>query len=260
MNTTRDNPWLVYGPPGDGPFVLFGFHYTGVGAASTYRDWPRQIGAGWVCPLQPPGREDRIDEEPYTSHRDFAERVVPGLARYLYDNRYAFIGHCGAFPYMLETTFLLKEYGLPLPCRLFASSWGAPHRGLYGRLNFLDLDTIDVVAEVQRIAQARLGYALPEELAEFAGESLLSDLRVQRGYRYPGHPRVPVPTVVISWAEDDVVPPEDTRAGWDECAEVSHHELRGDHWEFLRCPPALRELIAAQMAESAAGNGRRTEA
>lgn len=239
--------WLVHGKPGDGDFVVFGFHYAGVGASSSYRHWPRRIGTGYFCPLQPPGREDRLSERPLGSHVEFAERLVPVLAEYL-DRPYAFVGHCGAFPYMLETTFRLRQQGFPLPYRLFASSWGAPHRGLYGRLNFLDLDEIDVVEEVQLICAAQLGRRLPDDFAELAGEILLFDLQVQRGYRYDGHPRVPSPTVVVGWTGDDVVPQEVVRPGWEECAEASHHVLPGDHWEFLRCPPALRDLISREMA------------
>jgi hypothetical protein len=32
--------------------------------------------------------------------------------------------------------------------------------------------------------------------------------------------------------------------GWDDCAPVSHHTLDGGHRDYLRCPPALRDLIA----------------
>ncbi|WP_211288776.1 thioesterase II family protein [Actinophytocola xinjiangensis] len=250
-SATRATPWLVHGSPGDAEFLLFGFHYAGVGAASSYRDWPARIGGGWFCPLQPPGREDRIMEEPLRSHRAFAEDLVPVLRERL-DRPYAFVGHCGAYTYMLDTTLHLAELGLPLPAKLFASSWGAPHAGLYGRLNFLDLDDAgietDLVAEIQDVSLARTGQPLPADLAELAAETLLFDLRVQRAYRYDGTPKVPVPTVVVSWRQDTVVPPELVVPGWQECAEVTFHEFDGDHWEFLRCPEALRSLIVAEMS------------
>ena len=217
-------------------------------AQSSSGSWlPARIGGGWFCPLQPPGREDRITEEPLPSHRAFAEHLVPVLRERL-DRPYAFVGHCGAFTYLLETTLHLAELGLPLPSRLFASSWGAPHAGLYGRLNFLDLDDCDIVGEIQDVSVARTGEPLPGELAELAAETLMFDLRVQRAYRYDGTPRVPVPTVVVSWRQDTVVPPELVVPGWQECAEVTFHEFDGDHWEFLRCPEPLRSLIVREMS------------
>ena len=51
--TGERSPWLVHGPPGDGDFVVFGVHYPGVGASSSYRAWPRRIGTGAFCPPTP---------------------------------------------------------------------------------------------------------------------------------------------------------------------------------------------------------------
>ncbi|HEX3786033.1 MAG TPA: thioesterase domain-containing protein [Pseudonocardiaceae bacterium] len=241
------NPWLLQGAPGPAEFVIFGFHYAGTGAGSSYRDWPQQIGSGWFCPLQPPGREDRIVEDPLPTQHAFAEQLAAAIRPYL-DRPYAFVGHCGAFPYMLETTLHLAELGLPLPRRLFASSWGAPHKGLYGRLNFVDLDQLDIIAEIQQITQLRLGSPLPTDLVELAAETLMFDLRALRGYRYDGNPPVPCPTVVLGWTEDDIVPPEEVwPSAWDECSNASYHLLQGDHWEFLRCSPKLRAIIETEM-------------
>ncbi|XKK38561.1 thioesterase domain-containing protein [Nocardiopsis sp. ARC36] len=238
------NPWFLRGVPETGDYLLFGFPYAGVGASS-YREWPSTVGTGGFCALQPPGRENRILEDVPATHDDFAARLAEALAVHTH-RPYAFLGHCGAFPYMLQTVLRLQELGLPLPRRLFASSWGAPHRGLYGSLNFVDLDRVDMVSEVQRIS-GQMGRPLPRELAELAAETMLADLRVQRGYRYSGTPRVPVPVTVIGWSDDDVVPAEQVWDGWTECADASYHPLEGDHGAFLRCPESLRELVSGQM-------------
>jgi surfactin synthase thioesterase subunit len=243
------SPWLVHGPPGEGDFVIFGFHYPGVGTVSSYREWPRQIGTGVFCPLQPPGREDRFREPPVRSHRAYAESLAPDLAPHL-ARPYAFIGHCGAFPFMLETAFMLSELGLPTPRRLFASSWGAPQRGLYGPLSFVDLDEHDWVGEIQNMSRTRFGAELPEDLADVAAEALELDMRVQRTFRYSGQPPVPCPAVVIGWSADAIVPSEVVWPGWEECADASFVLLEGDHWEFLRCPSALLELIATEMSRA----------
>jgi surfactin synthase thioesterase subunit len=248
---TLTTPWLFDGEPGDGDFLLFGFHYAGTGAASTYNSWPRRIGAGLLCPLQPPGRESRIQEEPSGSHLAFAEDLAGALSPHL-DRPYGFVGHCGAFPYLLETAFALARNGAPPPLRLFASSWGPPHHGPYGRLNLVDLDQLDLMAEIQNISLARLGVTLTPDMAEFAAETLLVDLLLQRTHSYSGHPRVPCRTIVVSWGDDAVVPPELTERGdWAECADVSFHRIDGDHWEFMRCPRELQDLIATEMASAA---------
>jgi surfactin synthase thioesterase subunit len=246
----RKNPWLVHGLPGGGDFVLFGFPYAGTGASSTYRNWPRRIGAGVLCPLQPPGRENRMNEQPLTTYGAYAQSVAAMLADHV-DRPYGFVGHCGAVPYLLETTFELARLGLPLPTRLFASSWGAPHRGLYGPLNFIDLDHTDLTQEIQDASNARLGRSLEPELAELAAEILLFDLKMQRAYRYDRQSRIPSRTVVVCWTRDTVVPAQQVRdSGWDECADISYRLLEGDHYEFLRCPSALVDVLSAEMAQS----------
>ncbi|WP_211244145.1 thioesterase II family protein [Actinospica robiniae] len=241
---------MLRAEPGDGEFALFAFPYAGVGASATYHAWPREIGDGVLCPLQPPGREDRTDEAPLRTHREFADATVAAISGYV-DRRYAFIGHCGAFPYLVETTFRLQEAGLPLPERLFCSSWGPAHRGLYGRLSFVDLETFDAVAEIQDICLARMGFTLPADHAELAARSLLFDMRVERGYAYDGEPRIPVPVTVIGWSADEVVPPSVVWPGWEGCADADFHLLDGDHWSYLEGPPELAALVAAAMKPAA---------
>jgi surfactin synthase thioesterase subunit len=245
-NELESTRGMLSGAPGDGDFVLFGFPYTGVGASATYHAWPTRIGAGVLCPLQPPGREDRTEEAPLRTHREFADQVVAEISEHL-TRPFAFVGHCGAFPYMVETTLRLQAAGLPVPLRLFASSWGPAHRGLYGRLNFADLETLDAVAEIQDICQARLGFSLPPDHAELAAETLLFDLRVERGYAYDGSPRIPTPIVVVGWTLDDVVKPSEIWPGWEGCGDASLHVLEGNHWSFLDCPPDYRDLIVSEM-------------
>jgi surfactin synthase thioesterase subunit len=246
MTTTpvAQSRWLLNGVPAGGDFVVYGFPYAGVGA-SCFREWPRELGSGVFCAVQPPGRENRIREETIGSHQEFAEGLADALAEHT-DRPYAFAGHCGAFPYMLQTVFELGRRGLPAPRRLFASSWGAPHRGLYGRLNFVDLDNVDMVAEIQEIC-VRLSRPVPPELAEMAAENMLVDLRVQRVYRYSGVPRVPVPVTLVGWSADDVVPPDVVWPSWDECADVTYHLLDGDHGAFLRGSAELFDLIRREM-------------
>jgi hypothetical protein len=36
--------------------------------------------------------------------------------------------------------------------------------------------------------------------------------------------------------------------GRTDCADATFHVLDGDHWELLRCPAALVDLIEEQMA------------
>jgi surfactin synthase thioesterase subunit len=232
--------WFVPPPAPEGR-LLFCFPYAGVGASS-YRRWPRRIGDIGVCGLQPPGRENRLRERPHRSHAAFAADLVDALTPYVTGRPYYLAAHCGGVPYMLDTVDELARRDLPLPGRLIASSWGAPQNGLYGRLNFADLATIDLFAETTAMF-ARAGSPIRADFAELAAEVLRVDLEVQRGYTFAADRKVPVPVTVVAWTEDDVVPPDTVPDGWSRCADVTHEVLAGEHLDFLHCPDGLRDAL-----------------
>ncbi|WP_036345989.1 thioesterase II family protein [Micromonospora sp. CNB394] len=234
----RPGRWFVPAPPA-GP-LAFAFPYAGVGASS-YRPWPARIGEVAVVAVQPPGRENRTREPAHRTHRAFAHDLADALLPYL-DRDYYFVGHCGAVPYALETIFELERRGCPLPRRLVASSWGAPHRGLYGYLNFVDLSTADLHAET-RLLFARAGVPVREDFVDLLTQVLRHDLETQRDYSYPAGARVPVPVTLLGWTGDDVVPADQVRPGWTECAQVEYEELEGAHLAFLSCPANLQRSL-----------------
>jgi surfactin synthase thioesterase subunit len=199
-----------------------------------------------VVPLQPPGREGRFREAPHETYESFANDLIGALRPHIQARRYAVSAHCGVVPYALETIRRIPGAGLPPPVRLIASSWGAPQRGLYGRLGHLDLGEIDAVTEVKAVA-ASLGSEVVDELAELLAEVLEHDLVVQRGYRYPAAQRLPCPVTVLGWSQDDVVPDHEVHDGWDEIATVRHFTLDGAHRDFLSCPDALRDLLTREL-------------
>jgi surfactin synthase thioesterase subunit len=169
-----------------------------------------------------------MSEPPLPDVWSYASALAAELVPFL-DRPYAFIGHCGAFPYMIETTFSLLRLGSAPPSHLFASSWGAPHSGLYGRLNFADLDRLDIGAEITEVVRRRTGLRPSAQLIDLAGEALMADLRAL-------------------WSEDDIVPPDEVwPSQWHEYATADYRLLDGDHWEFLRAPRALTDLIAITM-------------
>ncbi|MEU9890341.1 thioesterase domain-containing protein [Sphaerisporangium sp. NPDC051011] len=239
-------------PDDDSPLLLC-LPYSGVGATS-YRRWPRKIGGMTVCALQPPGRENRLREPGPRTHGEFAESLA-GFVGELGGRPFAFFGHCGAVPYALETTRYLAEHAGSLPLWIIASSWGAPDAGLYGRLNFVDLDAHDFVQEIVSMAR-QMGSTLLPEMASMGAELLRHDQVVQRAYRYPPGHEIEVPVTVVGWTEDTIVPLEEVFPGWERVAlRLEHRTLPGSHFEFLHCPGELQELIAA-MPVGADRNGR----
>jgi surfactin synthase thioesterase subunit len=224
--------------------LLFALPYAGVGA-SYYRAWPLMIGDVAVCPVQPPGRENRIGESPHRSHASFVADLAHAITTCA-DRPYALIGHCGAIPYALDLIWHMHRTGRPEAQRLIASSWGAPQHGLYGPLNFVDLATLDAVAEV-RAGLGPIADRLPAEFVEIAADTLRLDLEIQRGYRYRTAEPLPCPVTVVGWTGDTVVPDEIVHDGWDAAARTRHRTLPGTHRDFADCPSVLRDLIVQEL-------------
>jgi len=86
-------PWLSYRREIAGARLrLFCFPFGG-GGASVFATWPQGMPAGVeVCPVQPPGRENRLREPAITRMPQMVAQVVAVLAPYL-DLPYALFGH-----------------------------------------------------------------------------------------------------------------------------------------------------------------------
>src|SRR5215472_6446591 len=91
--TTKANSWLQYWQRKPQARVrLFCFPYAG-GGASIFRTWSECLSQSIeVCPVQLPGREDRLVEKPFSNMSSLLEVLVPALLPYL-DMPYAFFGH-----------------------------------------------------------------------------------------------------------------------------------------------------------------------
>ncbi|RMI36246.1 thioesterase II family protein [Streptomyces triticirhizae] len=239
-------PWLTRIPARYEPVAVC-LPHAGLGA-SAFSSWPVGIGGARVLPVQPPGHESRFRERCPVSVDEFAEGLARAL-RGLRPRPLLFVGHCGAVPYALETARLLRESGTPATqMRLLASSWGAPHRDIYGPLNQRPLHLIDTVAEVTAMMSGR-AMPLDPELAEVYGDVLMDDLRAMRGYRFDASEGLPLSVTVLGWSDDAVVPREQAHAGWDQLGAVRLRALTGDHRAFWACGQPLRELIADEVRE-----------
>lgn len=230
--------WLLQDPPaGDDP-LLFVFPYAGAGASSLRR-WPGRIGDLRVLPVQLPGREDRIREEPYQDFDTFARDALEALGPYL-DRPYAVIGHCMGALLAHAFTVHAQELGMPLPQRLFVSASLVPYRGFYGLYHPWMSDR-RIAQELQRVASALGDGELPAELVELSAGVLRADVAMCLEYLPPARP-VKVPISAIGWAEDPDVGLDDL-AEWREYGDTREHVLPGEPMTFLAAPGGLRKVV-----------------
>ncbi|MGH3730707.1 MAG: thioesterase II family protein [Micromonosporaceae bacterium] len=241
--------WLLRQPDPDADVRLFCFPYSGSGA-TMYERWPRRVGEVEVCPIQPPGRQNRIREPHYETYEQLAAALIEPLSPYL-DRPFAFFGHCsGALP-GVEVTRQLAAAGLPLPRRVFVSAQVAPHDGPYGRL--LELERPELRGELANII-VNMGGQPNEALLDLGLDLLVKDVDANKRYVVPGPLDLPCGVTAIGWRDDREIPVR-LMGGWQatsaDCRDVL---LDGGHFDFLAAPPALLAEVARDLeADTAAG-------
>jgi medium-chain acyl-[acyl-carrier-protein] hydrolase len=98
----------------------------GGGGASLFSLWDQGMPAGVeVCPIQPPGRENRLGETPGTRVPRMVESLSEALAP-LMDRPFALFGHSVGALTMFELARKLRRQGPRSPEWLFASGYPAP--------------------------------------------------------------------------------------------------------------------------------------
>ncbi|WP_262285284.1 thioesterase domain-containing protein [Micromonospora sp. MA102] len=238
--------WFVSaGSRPQAPVRLFCLPYAGAGA-SAFRRWQEGIGPDVeVLPVQLPGRENRINEDPRFGVAEVADAVAARA-----DRPYALYGHSMGGRLGFEVVRELRRTGRPMPLRLYVGGARAPHVTAPG-----PFDGLSRADDDELLRRLGGGGGLPAELFDHPElvELLLPLLRADFGrvddYRYvPGEP-LPLPIVAFSGRDDRAVTREQ-HAAWaaHTAAGFTLHELAGGHFFLHDRLPELLALIRADLA------------
>lgn len=230
--------WFLRRPAQDVAGRLFCLPYSGCGA-TMYRAWPERVGELGICPVQLPGRENRMRERPHLTYQALADDLADALLPYM-DRRYALFGHCGSALAAYETAVRITERGYPLPARVFVSSEVAPQDGPYGR--FLSMTDEELAGEL-RALMTQMGGTPRPDLIDLALEVLRADVEANKRYHINEPTVLPCPLTAIGWSRDWGVEPQ-LMAGWSACGATTFELLDGDHYRFLVAPSDLMDLLA----------------
>ncbi|MFJ1542787.1 thioesterase domain-containing protein [Micromonospora chalcea] len=237
--------WFVSaGSRPEAPVRLFCLPYAGAGA-SAFRRWASEFGESVdVTPMQLPGRENRITEDPRFSVADVADAIASRA-----DRPYAIYGHSMGGRLGFDVVRELRRTGRPLPLRLYVGGARAPHVRTPG-----PFDGLSRAGDDELLRRLGEGGGLPAELLDHPElvELLLPLLRADFGrvddYRHvPGEP-LPVPIVAFAGRTDRAVT-RDQNAAWAEhtAAGFTLHELDGGHFFLHDRLPELAALIRADL-------------
>jgi medium-chain acyl-[acyl-carrier-protein] hydrolase len=186
--TQPQSRWIAYRrPPGDVRLRLFCFHHAG-GGASLYRSWRESMPGGLeVLPVQLPGRESRVAEQPFRSVDALLPALVEGLRPFM-DVPFAFFGHSMGALVAFELARRLAAEGLPGPVHLWASGRRGPsvpdeREPSYG------LPEPEFIEELRRLDGTPEEVLRSRELLGLILPLLRADLEFCETYRYiPGAP------------------------------------------------------------------------
>ncbi|OQD51805.1 thioesterase [Streptomyces phaeoluteigriseus] len=239
-STTATSPWFVRPPSTGHPARIFCFPFSGSGA-SAFSAWPAAIDGVEVCPVQFPGRENRMAEPHYGTYEDLAAGLVPPLMPLL-DRPFAFFGHCaGALP-AFETVVLLAERGLPQPDCLLVSGQPAPHHASGDPM--LTMSESELRAGLESFLRGR-GIEPRSDMIDMGMALLLRDHAAAGRYRRAEPVVVSCPIVVLHWREDPDVS-LDQLEGWRQYSDaVDIRVVDGGRYDFMHAPDGLRKSLTS---------------
>jgi medium-chain acyl-[acyl-carrier-protein] hydrolase len=249
---SRGNPWLPFGTYPDAECRLVCFPHAGAGA-STFSVWGEGLPSSVrACPVQPPGRERRRRESPFTHVGPLADEIAREISASV-DEPFALFGHSTGALCAFETARALRRVGGPQPIHLFVSGRPAPQIPIERH----DLSVM-TVAELTDILRELGG--TPEELLAnpdmmgFLQPLLAADFAVNEQYDYVPEAPLDIPVTTFVGVEDAGAGIADA-APWEEqtSSEFNVHQLAGGHFAVFDHAAEVHQRIAAVLLGSEHG-------
>ncbi|WFB10773.1 alpha/beta fold hydrolase [Streptomyces sp. LX-29] len=245
MSPTRDDPAVVFPfglPDPEAPVRVFCLPYAG-GGAGLYRTWARRGDADAAfVPVQLPGRENRLHEEPEKDFDSLAERLATVIAPWTGD-RYALFGHSMGGMLAHELARRLEEL-TGTPARLLAVSACAAPDVERPEWRIHDLPREEFVAQVRRLNGTPRELFEDEDLLDLCLPRIRADFSVLASYRYRPRSPLAMPVTAFGGTRDDQVPTWSVE-NWREHTDGDFrlHLVDDDHFFLHRHEQAVAEHI-----------------
>ncbi|WP_046229164.1 thioesterase II family protein [Paenibacillus algorifonticola] len=256
--TARESSWFLNTHAGSfAKLRLFCFPYAG-GGASVFSSWKRELPAHiHVCPVQLPGRERRMLEDPMDSVEAIVHSLVSEITPFLH-TPFAFFGHSMGALIAFETARQLHFKHHVTPLHLFVSGKTAPHLP-YPRKSLHKLPDDQFKKELQLMQGTPEEVLQNDELMEIVMPHLRADFTAVETYVYRPGEVLPCPIAVFGGLQDHDVSIESLYA-WQEHTNGSFQVqmLEGNHF-FLHnqeqevIGSVLRELSPQMRGVAASG-------
>lgn len=248
MIRTTPTSWLQYWHRKPQARVrLFCFPYAG-GGASIFRAWSEHLPQDIeVCPVQLPGREDRLLEKPFANLPTLLEALVPALLPYL-DMPYALFGHSMGSLISFELARYLYQMAYShLPVYLFVSGHSAPQIPDPNPPAY-HLSDSAFIEELRRLEGTPEELLQNTEFLQLLMPLLRADFALCDTYKYIHGKALNCPISAFGGLQDPEVP-QDGISAW--CIQTSGlFQLRffeGDHFFLHKKQNALLQALSQDL-------------
>ncbi|WP_339384544.1 thioesterase II family protein [Oscillatoria sp. FACHB-1407] len=229
---------------------LFCFPYAGAGA-SIFRHWSANLPPYVeVCPIQLPGREERIKESLFTQLPPLVQTLAHSLQGYL-DIPFAFFGHSLGGLISFELARQLRIQQSPEPIHLFISGRRAPQASDRNPL-LHTLPESEFLQELRSLNRTPEKVLTNSELMQLLLPILRADFSICETYTYLDEPPLDCSISVLGGLDDAGEPIEllelwrsQTRSSF------SMYLFPGDHFFLHRSQQLLLETLDNQLCQLA---------
>ncbi|MGH3659014.1 MAG: thioesterase II family protein [Micromonosporaceae bacterium] len=242
------NPWFPFGTQPEAPVRLLTLPHAGAGA-SVFRTWARGMPEPvHVCPAQPPGRERRYDEPPFTRVAPLVEELAAEITASV-RTPYAILGHSTGALCAFEVTRVLLRTGGPLPVHLFVCGRPAPHHPL-SRSDLAGLSVPELAAFLRKLEGTPEAILSDHGLLERMQPILAADFDVNECYTFQSDKPLDIPITAFVGRTDPVAT-EERAADWSEhtTAGFRLHAFDGGHFAIFDHAARVHAEIAAALRD-----------
>ena len=230
---TKFNTWITCPFPNPAAHLrLFCLPFAG-GGASIFRTWGRTLPQiVEVCPVQLPGRENRLREPPYTELQALVEHLASQILPYA-QKPFALFGHSMGALLAFELTRILRRQDGPLPRFLFLSAHRAAHLPLR-RPPLHGLPDPEFIQAVRCLGGTPEGVFEHKELLEITLPALRADFTLCDRYNFVPEAPLNCPLILYAGRQDTEVLPQEVEAWSEHTTQTARLRIfPGDHF-FLR--------------------------
>lgn len=175
------------------------------GSASAYFEWASVFTDLDVVAIQLPGRQDRIDDQPFESISNAASAIAEEICDEANELPFGIFGHSMGALLAFETINRLPSQGEGKPSLAVFSGRAAPHLAKSDGSNFHTSSDEQLIELMLRFGAAPMEIKKYPELLESMIPTFRADLKMIDTYQYMSFAKISVPVLAVSGEQDPFV-------------------------------------------------------